>query len=123
MRKTFLMLAALVAATLLQAQTPDYFVPYKATALRLPSVPLLVNDPYFSFWSPYNKLTDGTVKHWDNQQKAMDGLLRALAVPDHPAGLIGGDQAEQQVLAVLLGCSLPQTTEEKPDFSSISGAS
>ena len=76
MRKTFLMLAALVAATLLQAQTPDYFVPYKATALRLPSVPLLVNDPYFSFWSPYNKLTDGTVKHWDDQQKAMDGLLR-----------------------------------------------
>ena len=76
MRKTFLLLAALAAAAFAKAQNPDYFVPYQQTALRLPSVPLLVNDPYFSFWSPYNKLTDGTVKHWDNQQKAMDGLLR-----------------------------------------------
>ena len=76
MRKTLLLLAAFVAATLMQAQTPDYFVPYKQTSLRLPSVPLLVNDPYFSFWSPYDHLYDGTIKHWDDQQKAMDGLLR-----------------------------------------------
>ncbi len=76
MRKTFLLLAAFVAAFTLQAQQPDNFVPYKTNALRLPSVPLLVNDPYFSFWSPYDHLYDGTTKHWDNQQKAMDGLLR-----------------------------------------------
>ncbi|MBO7119545.1 MAG: DUF4965 domain-containing protein [Bacteroidaceae bacterium] len=76
MRKILIMLAALVAATFTQAQEPEYFVPYKTTSLRLPSVPLLVNDPYFSFWSPYDHLYDGTVKHWDNQQKAMDGLLR-----------------------------------------------
>ena len=76
MRKTLLLLAAFLAATFMQAQTPDYFVPYKQIQLRLPSVPLLVNDPYFSFWSPYNRLYDGTTKHWDDQQKAMDGLLR-----------------------------------------------
>ena len=76
MRKTFLLLAAFFVAALLQAQTPDYFVPYKQITLRLPSVPLLVNDPYFSFWSPYDNLYDGTTKHWTNQQKAMDGLLR-----------------------------------------------
>lgn len=76
MRKTFLLLAVFFAAALLQAQTPDYFVPYKQITLRLPSVPLLVNDPYFSFWSPYDNLYDGTTKHWTNQQKAMDGLLR-----------------------------------------------
>ena len=76
MRKSLLMFAAFVAATFMQAQTPDFFEPYKKVALRLPSVPLLVNDPYFSFWSPYNNLNDGTTKHWDNQQKAMDGLLR-----------------------------------------------
>ena len=76
MRKSLLLLIALAVVSMLQAQNPDYFVPYKQVALRLPSVPLLVNDPYFSFWSPYNNLYDGTVKHWDNQQKAMDGLLR-----------------------------------------------
>lgn len=77
MRKSLLFLfAAIVAATSVNAQNPDYFVPYQKTTLRLPSVPLLVNDPYFSFWSPYDNLNDGTTKHWDNQQKSMDGLLR-----------------------------------------------
>ena len=77
MHKSLLFLfAAIVAATSVNAQNPDYFVPYQKTALRLPSVPLLVNDPYFSFWSPYDNLNDGTTKHWDNQQKSMDGLLR-----------------------------------------------
>ena len=76
MRKSLLLLFAFVAVSLLQAQTPEYFQPYKKINLRLPSVPLLVNDPYFSFWSPYDHLYDGTTKHWDNQQKAMDGLLR-----------------------------------------------
>ena len=76
MRKSLLMAVAFFAATFMQAQTPDFFEPYKKVSLRLPSVPLLVNDPYFSFWSPYNNLNDGTTKHWDNQQKAMDGLLR-----------------------------------------------
>ena len=76
MNKFLLMLATLLVAPHIQAQTPDYFEPYKTTVLRLPSVPLLVNDPYFSFWSPYDHLYDGTTKHWDNQQKAMDGLLR-----------------------------------------------
>ena len=76
MRKSLLLLVTFATATILSAQIPDYFEPYKTTALRLPSVPLLVNDPYFSFWSPYDHLYDGTTKHWDNQQKAMDGLLR-----------------------------------------------
>ncbi len=71
-----LLLTVFFAVGKAQAQTQDYFEPYQKTALRLPSVPLLVNDPYFSFWSPYDHLYDGTTKHWDNQQKAMDGLLR-----------------------------------------------
>ena len=96
MRKTLFLLAAFFAATLMQAQTPDYFVPYKQTSLRLPSVPLLVNDPYFSFWSPYNKLTDGTTKHWDDQQKAMDGLLRV----DGKVYRFMGAQRKTKLLAI-----------------------
>ena len=65
-----------VATTVAQAQTDDYFTPYKNSALRLPSVPLLTNDPYFSFWSPFDKLTDGTTRHWSDIQKPIDGLLR-----------------------------------------------
>ena len=54
----------------------DLFQPYKKSALRLPSVPLLVNDPYFSFWSPFDKLTDGSVRHWTDAEKPIEGLLR-----------------------------------------------
>jgi len=75
MRKLFLSALLAVAATAC-AQTADFFKPYTATDLRLPSVPLIVNDPYFSVWSPYDKLTDGTTRHWTNDEKPILGLLR-----------------------------------------------
>lgn len=70
-----LSLIALASATL-PAQTAEDFVPYKQTDLRLPSVPLLVNDPYFSFWSNNDALNEGPVRHWCEQEKAIEGLLR-----------------------------------------------
>ena len=52
------------------------FVPFRQTALRTPSVPLFTNDPYFSIWSPYDRLNEGSTKHWSDAEKAMDGILR-----------------------------------------------
>ena len=67
---------AFVASVAALAQNTETFKPYKNTALRLPSVPLVVSDPYFSIWSPYDKLTDGDTRHWTNDEKPLEGLLR-----------------------------------------------
>lgn len=67
---------ALCAALPSTAQTADLFTPYKETDLRLPSVPLIVNDPYFSIWSPYDKLTEGSPAHWTSNDKPLEGILR-----------------------------------------------
>ena len=75
MNRTLTFMVALLASFAMQAQT-DFFTPYQQTKLRMPSVPLISNDPYISFWSPYNKLTEGTTKHWTGAVKAMDGVLR-----------------------------------------------
>ena len=108
MRKPLLMFAAFFAATFMQAQTPDFFEPYKEVALRAPSVPLLVNDPYFSFWSPYNNLNEGTTKHWDNQQKAMDGLLR---VDGEVYRFMGSQHATRLMPIASLGSKEPYTAK------------
>ena len=60
----------------LNGMAADFFVPYKKNNLRLPAVPLLTNDPFFSYWSPYDKLTDGVTRHWSNIEKPINGLLR-----------------------------------------------
>lgn len=76
MKKQAVFLSLCLCGMMAQAQTAETFVPYKATDLRLPSVPIVVNDPYFSIWSPFDHLNDGTTRHWDNDEKPIDGLLR-----------------------------------------------
>lgn len=79
--KTFLKCLMLSAAIFpAGAQTADFFQPYKATDMRMPSVPLIVSDPYFSIWSPYDKLTDGCPAHWTGDEKPIEGMLRVDGV-------------------------------------------
>ena len=76
MRKILMSITVLAASVSALAQSPETFKPYRQTALRMPSVPLVVSDPYFSIWSPYDKLTDGETRHWTDDEKPLEGLLR-----------------------------------------------
>ena len=75
-KKLLILIAMFTMSTLMQAQNSEVFKPYKQTQLRLPAVPILSHDPYFSIWSPYDKLNHGNLTHWSPRQKPLEGLLR-----------------------------------------------
>lgn len=79
MRKQILLVTALFSLLLspnIMAQEDDLFTPVRSNALRLPSVPLVSVDPYFSIWSPYDRLYQGSPTHWHNTPKPLNGVIR-----------------------------------------------
>jgi hypothetical protein len=42
---------------------------------RLPALPLVVNDPYFSIWCAADRLTDTDTTHWAGEKKRLRGRL------------------------------------------------
>jgi hypothetical protein len=45
-------------------------------AARVPAVPLVVHDPYFSIWSPSDKLAESWPRHWTGSVHALCGMVR-----------------------------------------------
>src|SRR5438093_12357335 len=48
----------------------------RPATLRPPSVPLVACDPYFSIWSPSDKLSDADSLHWTGKPHRLNSTLR-----------------------------------------------
>ena len=44
--------------------------------LRAPAYPLITIDPYFSVWSPSNKLNESNTVHWTNSPNTFSGIAK-----------------------------------------------
>ena len=103
MKHAFFTGIMLMLCMTIKALPTDFFKPYRPTNLRQPAVPLIVNDPYFSIWSPFDKLTDGTTRHWTDQEKPLEGFLRVDGVTYQWMGTNKGQAttAQQKSVSVL----------------------
>ncbi len=48
----------------------------RANTLRPPAVPLVTSDPYFSIWSPGDRLAESDTIHWSGAKQRLTSLVR-----------------------------------------------
>ena len=85
-RSVFLPAVVALLAVVARAEPP----------LRPPSVPLVACDPYFSIWSPADKLTDADTVHWTGRPHR---LTSRVNIDGKPFRILGREPSETPALS------------------------
>lgn len=75
--------------------------------LRPPSVPLVAHDPYFSIWSPGDKLTDADTTHWTGKRHRLNS---GITVDGTEFRIMGAGPADTHPMAQTGVSVLPTRT-------------
>ncbi len=77
----------------------------RITAGRLPAVPLITCDPYFSLWSGSDSLYETDTCHWTGRRKRVTGTARIDGTDYRFMGLGKAESMEQTDLSVTATCT------------------
>ena len=88
--------AVVVVALLAAAGAPAAAAQPPDLRFRPPAVPLVAHDPYFSIWSPADRLTDAATVHWTGRTHPLTSLIR---LDGESFRLIGPTPADTAALA------------------------
>ncbi len=72
MKKSLLFTAVVLLVTALASRGQET----GSSPFRPPSVPLVTHDPYFSIWSPADRLTDMECVHWTGARNPLHSMVR-----------------------------------------------
>lgn len=89
------------------ALAASLFCAAAAESLRAPAVPLVACDPYFSIWSPADKLTDADTVHWTGKPHRLTSIVR---IDGQSYRLMGKEPAEVPALPQTAVTILPTRT-------------
>src|ERR1051325_2262727 len=78
-----------------------------ASSLRPPSVPLVACDPYFSIWSPADKLTDADTVHWTGKRHRLTSWIN---INGKNYRLMGHEQPDLPAMPQMSVAVLPTRT-------------